>query len=62
MTTSMMKKNRGAAVIEMSCLLLIVVFIVSMAFYSNTVYNAKPENLGKILASYTMKKDVNPER
>ncbi|GAA4649851.1 hypothetical protein GCM10023116_21320 [Kistimonas scapharcae] len=61
MPTSTIKKNRGAALIEMSCLLLIVVFIVSMAFYSTTVYNAKPENLGEILASYTLKKDVNSE-
>ena len=54
MQTSIIKKNRGTALIEMSCLLLIVVFILAMGFYSTKVYNAKPENLGAILSSYDM--------
>ncbi len=56
MQKSIIKKNRGSALIEMSCLLLIVVFILAMGFYSTQVYNAKPENLGMILSSYDMNK------
>ncbi|GFR99921.1 hypothetical protein ElyMa_006385500 [Elysia marginata] len=53
------RTSRGVTLVEMSFVLLIIVVIVAMAFYSYKVYSGNPKHMEAALLAHEIKQDIN---